>query len=360
MAFCTKCGAQVPDGNAFCTVCGTPVQQAAQPRPKVFCTQCGAEVPNGFSFCQVCGTPVGQTRQTPPQPAQGSSAAGRQAVLQNMQNGQGKPQQSGAPIFNAPPIHAPTRNSGPVCYYHQDQPAAAQCARCGKYICQDCFDSYGVSSGDYEGQALCYDCTKELVAENVETLKQNRKDIKRTYILTLIGVSIGGTIGVILGAENGFGAALLGLFLGAMLGGCFWTFIRNVFIRTGNAIAGSNFIVGLIVGLLVGSIIEGVLSIYRTIRKIVDCIVYMKRTQNFIESDSEALREMTDYMEYTQVRNMNKGVDIETLLAENSQLANNSIAQMARTSSEEEIEARMRGCLATINENGEIIRSYAA
>ena len=58
------------------------------------------------------------------------------------------------------------------------------------------------------------------------------------------------------------------------------------------------------------------------------------------------------------VRNQNKGVDIETLLQQNSQLADNSVAQMARTQSEEQIEASMRNCVATINENGEIIRSF--
>lgn len=36
MSFCTKCGAQMPDGSAFCTKCGAPMgqatpQQAAQP-----------------------------------------------------------------------------------------------------------------------------------------------------------------------------------------------------------------------------------------------------------------------------------------------------------------------------------------
>lgn len=30
MAFCTKCGAQVPEGNQFCTQCGAPIGQAAQ------------------------------------------------------------------------------------------------------------------------------------------------------------------------------------------------------------------------------------------------------------------------------------------------------------------------------------------
>ncbi len=39
MAFCTKCGAQVPDGTAFCTTCGSPMaaaapQAAPQPAPQ--------------------------------------------------------------------------------------------------------------------------------------------------------------------------------------------------------------------------------------------------------------------------------------------------------------------------------------
>ena len=38
MAFCTKCGAKIPDGTAFCTSCGAPIQapaQQAQPTPPV-------------------------------------------------------------------------------------------------------------------------------------------------------------------------------------------------------------------------------------------------------------------------------------------------------------------------------------
>ena len=31
MAFCTKCGAQVPDGSTFCTACGNPIASAAAP-----------------------------------------------------------------------------------------------------------------------------------------------------------------------------------------------------------------------------------------------------------------------------------------------------------------------------------------
>ncbi len=33
MAFCTKCGAQVPDGSVFCTSCGNPIAAAPAPAP---------------------------------------------------------------------------------------------------------------------------------------------------------------------------------------------------------------------------------------------------------------------------------------------------------------------------------------
>lgn len=77
------------------------------------------------------------------------------------------------PTFTPPtPTFTPPKNTkpdfnGPACSYHKDEPAVAKCARCGRYICQDCFDNYGVSSGEYAGKALCYDCCQQIVAENV-------------------------------------------------------------------------------------------------------------------------------------------------------------------------------------------------
>ena len=69
---------------------------------------------------------------------------------------------------------------------------------------------------------------------------------------------------------------------------------------------------------------------------------------------------MADYMEYTMIRNQNRGVDIETLLNQKSELADNSYARMVQQKGEEGAEAALRDCVATINENGEIIRSFAA
>lgn len=271
------------------------------------------------------------------------------------------PPENGVPTFTppAPSFTPPVRTGGgAVCYYHPEEPAAARCAKCGKYICKDCFDSYGVSAGDYAGQALCYDCTRQMVADNVENLKTNKGKILVTFIFTLIGMVIGAIIGGSIAADAG--NVGLGIFLGAMIGGCFWTFIRGWFSRIGGAVSEDFNIVSLLIGVFLGFIIESIIAIFRTIKKVIECIVYLKRTSGFIESDSRSLEQMADYMEYTVVRNRNKGVDIETLLAQNSELANNSIAQMAKTQTDEQIEAHMRSCVASINENGEIIRDFAA
>ncbi len=51
MAFCTKCGAQVPDGSGFCTSCGAPIAAAAasapQPTPQPAQAPAPAPAPNG-------------------------------------------------------------------------------------------------------------------------------------------------------------------------------------------------------------------------------------------------------------------------------------------------------------------------
>jgi hypothetical protein len=39
MAFCTECGATVPDGTKFCIECGKPVGEAAQPIPAMAAAQ---------------------------------------------------------------------------------------------------------------------------------------------------------------------------------------------------------------------------------------------------------------------------------------------------------------------------------
>lgn len=69
---------------------------------------------------------------------------------------------------------------------------------------------------------------------------------------------------------------------------------------------------------------------------------------------------MRDYMEYTQVMSRNKGVDLETLMGQGSELYNNSYAQVVSTQGEQAADAMLRQCTTRIAENGEIIRDFAA
>lgn len=269
-----------------------------------------------------------------------------------------------APTFT-PPEETTRRRSGNTCYYHENEEAVAKCARCGKPICQDCYDNYGVTSGEYEGKALCYDCCKELVAENVKQLKKNKLKIAFTFIFTLLGMLIGGILGYAFtgGGVEGVPAGNTTLFVAvyACIGGCFWTFIKCWFIRIYRTCKGSdNWIISLAIGIVVGCIIEVVLSIYRTIRKLIECIIYLVKTSGFIKSDTRALEQMNEYMEYTIVRSRNVGVDLATLMSEGSELYNNSYAQSVATNGEEKAEAMLRNAVTTINENGEIIRNFAA
>ena len=86
----------------------------------------------------------------------------------------------------------------------------------------------------------------------------------------------------------------------------------------------------------------------------------MKHTANYVEQNNRAMQSLQDYMEYTLVRNQNKGVDIKTLLAEDSKLADNSFAQMVQQQGEDAAEASIRQQVAYINEFGEVVRDFAA
>lgn len=267
------------------------------------------------------------------------------------------------PTFT-PPANAKPSFNGPACYYHKDEPAVAKCARCGKYICQDCFDNYGVNDDQYKNKAICYDCCQQLVAANVEDLKKNKAKIMFQFIVSLVGIVTGLIIGIILGAESGDAgsAAMMGL-VGAGIGGVFLSAAKYFFSLLWDVIKIA--ISGQFGFLTVLSIIWGILklivqSFYYTVKNTIEYIIYIKRTSGFIESDQAALQQMADYMEYTMIRNQNRGVDLETLLNQKSELADNSYARMVQEKGEEGAEAVLRGCVASINENGEIIRSFSA
>jgi ribosomal protein L40E len=289
------------------------------------CPKCGAQLNDGSSFCTKCGTQIQDSNAIPTF----------------------TPPDNNAPVFTPP--SQPARNfNGPVCYHHQDEPAVAQCARCGKYICKDCAEAYTVGAGEYANQCLCYDCCQALVAENVDILKKQKTKIITTFVVTIIGMIIGAA----LFSETG---SAVGIIFGMLWIGSFWVWIKSSVSGWWNNSAGRS-LAGFIGACIGGAIIAPI----NTIIKIVQCIKYLISTSKSIEEDSAALQQMTDYMEYTQVMSRNRGVDLETLMGQGSELYNNSYAQMVNTQGEAAADAMLRQGTTTIAENGEIIRNFAA
>lgn len=266
-----------------------------------------------------------------------------------------------APKFTPPPRPA---FSGPACHFHSDEPAVRRCARCGKPICQDCVDNYQVTNDEYAGKPLCYDCCQELVSDNISTLTANLNKIKFQFGLSIVGIVIGFFIGLSAGISGGdFGAGLLAGLIYGCVGGVFLSAMKAFFSLMWDAIKiafAGQFGILTIISIIVQIFVIMIKCVFVTISNTIHYIIYIKKTNGFIESDTAFLQQIKDYMEYTLVRNKYEGVDIETLLAQESSLADNSFARMVQEKGEDQAEAHLRGVTATINEHGEIIRSFAA
>ena len=403
MAICPTCGKQMPDRALFCSACGTSLasnQTPAAENRSIINQKQRSQVNQGVpSF-----TPPNQNNQenqgvpsfTPPNqnnqanqgvpsftpPNQNNQA--NQGVPsftppnQNNQTNKGIPTftppnqnnqtNQGIPTFTPPRMKAPTftppggGNQGAVCFHHSTEPAAARCARCGKYICKDCAEAYGVTSGEYAGKCLCFDCCQELVAQNVDELTRNKKKIRNQFILQLIGMVIGFIYGISMGISSGeAGAAFAGALIFAGIGGVFLSALKAFASLMWDAIKiafSGEFGIITIFSLIINSMIIVVKCIWVTITKTIYYIKYLRQTSGFIEEDSAALQQMRDYMEYTLVRNQNKGVDLESLMSEGSELYNNAYAQEVARNGEQAADAHLRQMTTRIAENGEIIREF--
>lgn len=257
-----------------------------------------------------------------------------------------------APVFTPPKEE---RIDGPVCFHHTNERAVAQCVRCGKFICKDCAEAYTVVSGEYANQSLCFDCCEELVSENVAELTRNKHKVLAQFILQIIGMVIGFVYGM---SQNaGFGASLIfacigGVFLSALkaFGALTWECIKIAFQGRFGWLT--------ILSIIFNIIVIVFKCIWITLSQTVQYTIYLIRTSGFIKSDTECLQQMRDYMEYTLVRSQNKGVDLDSLMNEGSQLYNNSYAQAVRTNGEAAADAALRQATTQINERGEIIRNF--
>ena len=186
----------------------------------------------------------------------------------------------------------------------------------------------------YKRQALCYDCCQQLVAENVAELTRNKNKIKFQFILSIVGMVLGFIVGMSAGIESGdIGAGFVSGLICACIGGVFLSALKAFFSLTWEVIKiafAGQFGILTVLSIIFQIIVIVFKCIWVTISNTIQYIIYLKRTSGFIESDKAALAQMADYMEYTLIRNQNRGVDIETLLNQKSELADNSYARMVQ------------------------------
>ena len=314
----------------------------------MICNQCGANNNDGSVYCFTCGSPL-------------RSSEGQIYPQYNMQQNQQK-NMGGAPVFTPPNGSDYMQRSydrGQVCYFHPGELSVGQCARCGKNVCKDCAESYQVGAGEYAGKTLCYRCCEELVQENVNLLAANKKQIILTFILTVVGAIIGGILGSSLTGDGTM------TFIFICIGATFYSFVKDFFKSIGQAFrvmrrsggAGGEllvlfFFIFKLMYIMLKSIVVALI-------KIIKYSIYLARTSKALESDSASLQEMRDYMEYTQIAFANKGVDIDTLINQNSQLCNNTYAQNYRANGEAFADEAVRNATTKIVENGEVIRNFS-
>ncbi len=273
---------------------------------------------------------------------------------------EGKKAGKSIPTFTPPS----TSSLDPGCYYHPEERSVGHCVRCGKNLCRYCCDSFGVTGGEYAGKMLCYDCTKKLVADNVQQLQKNYDYIHNQYLMCLVGCVIGAVIGFVWGLSGGIGGALVYMVLCAAIGGSAGNFFRR-FIGAvpGFFVSTGNWVVSLCIGLIkfvACFFIYAIMALFETARKIIYFRSYMSQTASCIETDSSALQCIEDRMEYSRVMQNNQGMDLADLMKEGSELYNNSYARMVQEQGEDKAEAYVSKCTTQIAENGEIIRSFAA
>ena len=233
--------------------------------------------------------------------------------------------------------------SGMTCYHHQSRRAAAQCAGCGKAICKNCHDDYGVSIGQYAGKALCYDCTTQLVESNVKEVGKFKANVKREFIT----ITTGAAIGAVLGLSGG----IFGFIIGMGAGGSAWVAFK-AFLRICSSAVSGDFTGAM------GALFTILLCPIRTAKKLISRFAQMRQADGILASDSQALREMRDYFAYTQAMEKNAGVDLAKLAGQGSELYNNTYARAVLDKGEKAAQAKLRKSVVQIAANGEIIRSF--
>ena len=142
--FCTSCGKQIDNDSSFCPFCGAKVAGSATTNDST--TSNNAQIPERTNTDMPVFTPPEEEAQN-----NTATASSAESDIPSFKAPGDDISTFKAPDNDIPSFTPPPRPhfDGPSCYYHKDEPAVGRCARCGKPLCEDCCDSYGVSAGEY-------------------------------------------------------------------------------------------------------------------------------------------------------------------------------------------------------------------
>jgi len=239
-----------------------------------------------------------------------------------------------------------------TCADHPSQEAVTNCRKCGKPICNDCCEVFRIGAGMYAGEVVCYDCSSEMVAENIANIDRFRAQVKKERTAMFAGMAVGAVIGMMAGASTNSAGGIIGMMLLFIaIGGS----IGTIASKTLDYMA-SFGLFGLLatVAMIWVSPIMTIYRFFNRIRQIQQC-------NEIIANDSNTLREMRDYYAYTQIMEERRGrIDLEKLASQGGELFNNSYARAVVNVGEAAAQTELRQSVVTISANGEIIRNFAA
>ncbi len=242
-----------------------------------------------------------------------------------------------------------------VCYKHPTEEAYTKCDNCGKYICKDCAESCSLDDGTH----LCYDCCELLFQEQERKLKRDKNKIVSKFALTIMGV----LIGIIMGISDGLAmafilAVLFGSFLTAIkpISQAFVEIIKGIFNLATDGIAEG---IGNIISAVIMFLVAIVRCTIETTVKLISYTRYLIQANKAIQQTQAALQQLSDFMQYMEVKEKQKNFDLDTLLSEGNELYNNSYAQALKNDGEQAADQMLCRATTIIAENGEIIRNFA-
>ena len=183
------------------------------------------------------------------------------------------------------------------CTLHQERDAVVNCPVCGKPICMECIEKFGIYEND-ERIGVCGECYLNILDNNIKTLVNE----KRLLIANLIvsGLCMVGMLVYLLctyESSNNIWKDILDFVLSIALAGSMFTFVVSFIKRVGSSVARSQGILGIIIAVLLSFIIEVVLSIFRTIVKFFTAYSKIKHYNASINSDTEAYYIAKEYLD---------------------------------------------------------------